>query len=112
MHLSLRWLNDLLAPGDLTPALAEDTLMNLGFPVESWEGDRFDLEVTSNRGDMLCHLGAAREVSAKTGRTLKAPVADLREDAGAGPAGDHLTLINSTPEVCPLFTARVIRGVK
>ncbi|HYE60977.1 MAG TPA: phenylalanine--tRNA ligase subunit beta [Phycisphaerales bacterium] len=112
MHLSLRWLNDLLAPGDLSAAQAEDILMNLGFPIETWEGDTFDLEVTSNRGDMLCHLGAAREVAAKTGRTLKMPAPELREDAGAGAAGEHLTLINATPEVCPLFTARVIRGVK
>src|ERR1041384_5775186 len=70
MLLSLRWLNDSLDPGNLTKEEAEDVLMNLGFPIETWEGDRFDLEVTSNRGDLLCHVGAAREVAAKTGRRL------------------------------------------
>jgi len=112
MHLSLRWLNDLLSPGDLTPQSAEDLLMNVGFPIETWEGDKFDLEVTSNRGDMLCHLGAAREVAAKTGRALKMPPAELREDPSAGAASDAVKVINSTPEVCPLFCARVIRAVK
>jgi phenylalanyl-tRNA synthetase beta chain len=108
MHLSLRWVNDYLSPGDVSAAEAEDVLMNLGFPVESWEGDRFDLEVTSNRGDVLCHIGAAREIAAKTGRALKLPEVALAEDAE--PA--ELTLINEVPDVCPLFTARVIKGVK
>jgi phenylalanyl-tRNA synthetase beta chain len=112
MHLSLRWVNDYLSPGDVSAPEAEDVLMNLGFPVESWEGDRFDLEVTSNRGDMLCHIGAALEIAAKTGRALKLPRAEVAEDAGAGAASAALTLINEVPEVCPLFTARVIKGVK
>jgi phenylalanyl-tRNA synthetase beta chain len=112
MHLSLRWVNDYLSPGDVSATEAEDVLMNLGFPVESWEGDKFDLEVTSNRGDMLCHIGAALEIAAKTGRAMKVPRAAVPEDAAAGPAADALTLINDTPDACPLFTARVIKGVK
>jgi phenylalanyl-tRNA synthetase beta chain len=115
MLLSLRWLNDYLDPGNLTKEEAEDVLMNLGFPIETWEGDRFDLEVTSNRGDLLCHLGAAREVAAKTGRKLKLSGAIPGSKAGtssAPSASSVLKLSNRTPEVCPLFTARVIKGVK
>ena len=111
MNLSLAWLNDYLDPGDLSKGEAEDVLMNLGFPIEAWEGDRFDLEVTSNRGDLLCHLGAAREVSAKTGRKLKLPKGNPGAGQGDSAAG-HLKLVNLTPDVCPLFTARVIQGVK
>src|SRR5262245_59393967 len=111
MLLSLRWLNDYLDPGNLTKQEAEDVLMNLGFPIETWEGDRFDLEVTSNRGDLLCHLGAAREVAAKTGRKLK--ISDLRFPiSDSSPPTTGLRLVNSVPEACPLFTARVIKGVK
>lgn len=112
MLLSLRWINSFFSPGDLTPGVAEDVLTHLGFPVESWEGDRFDLEVTSNRGDMLCHLGAARELAAKTGRRLILPPGEVMEDPGAGVAATHLGLENNAPAACPLFLARVVRGVK
>src|SRR5262249_42093733 len=125
MLLSLRWLNDYLDPGNLTKEEAEDVLMNLGSPIEAWEGDRFDLEVTSNRGDLLCHLGAAREVAAKTGRKLKLPDARATDRAaqprpgqsgapvsGTVGATNHLKLVNSVPDACPLFTARVIKNVK
>jgi phenylalanyl-tRNA synthetase beta chain len=115
MNLSLRWLNDYLDPGNLTKEEAEDVLTNLGSPIETWDGDKFDLEVTSNRGDLLCHLGAAREVAAKTGRKLKhnGPVPpDLRTKDAGQPASNFLKLTNSVPDSCPLFTARVIKGVK
>jgi phenylalanyl-tRNA synthetase beta chain len=115
MLLSLRWLNDYLDPGNLTKEEAEDILTNLGSPIETWDGDKFDLEVTSNRGDLLCHFGAAREVAAKTGRKLKpqGPVpSDLRPKDSGQLASNFLKLTNSVPDSCPLFTARIIRNVK
>lgn len=114
MQCSLKWLNRYLEPGDIGPDEAEDVLMGLGFPIESRTdlgGDwLLDVEITSNRGDCLSHLGLAREVAAKTGRRLRSPLLGLSEHTARPPAG--FTLENKAPESCPRFTARVIRGVK
>lgn len=116
MNCSIRWLNRYLSPGTVTAAQAEAVLTAAGFPIEEetslGSGDTvLDVEVTSNRGDCLCHLGLAREVAAGTDQTLVKPT--WAEPAStAGPVGEVLTLRNQTPEVCPLFTARVVRGVK
>lgn len=116
MHCSIRWLNRYLSPGDVTASEAERVLTDAGFPIEEEvrldSGDvMLDVEVTSNRGDCLCQLGLAREVAGATGRTLVKP--SWAEPARAGGAASAaLSLTNSTPEVCPLFTAQVLTGVK
>lgn len=129
MNISLRWLNQYLDPGDVTAELAEDILTHTGFPVEGIvtrdTGDLcLDVEVTSNRGDMLSHVGCAREIAAKTGRTLNIQhptdaVVRAAEDA-PGEVSEILKLENrvsniigpdSTP-ACAAFTARVIRNVE
>lgn len=120
MHASVRWINQYLSPGDLTADEAADVLMHVGFPIETRtdiidaEGNpdtTLDVEVTSNRGDCLSQIGLAREVAAKTGRAFIPPPASPLMESG-GPVTDALALENRTPDVCPLFTARVIRGVK
>lgn len=119
MLASVRWLNRLLAPGDVSPDEAERVLTFAGFPVEGREplpgGDtRLDVELTSNRGDCLCHIGLAREIAAATGRQLLAPT--LPENFGAARGAPSVrtgaALENRTPDACPRFTARVIRGVR
>lgn len=123
MLISVHWLNTLLKPGaagPLTADEAERTLTFAGFPIESRTplpgGDeRLDVEVTSNRGDVLSHVGVAREVAAATGRELIVPRAPW--DASRGPGtgervGGAAALENLAARGCPRFTARVIRGVK
>lgn len=70
-----------------------------------------DLEITPNRPDLLSHLGLARELAALTGLPLKGDAhhttADLKTRAATA---DEIRL--DAPEACPLYTARVIRGVK
>ncbi|MEL6330482.1 MAG: phenylalanine--tRNA ligase subunit beta [Planctomycetota bacterium] len=121
MDISLAWLNRYLAPAGVTADEADDLLTRAGFPIEGREdlasGDvMLDVEVTSNRGDCLSHLGCAREVAALSGvnagepRRLALPAFDA-----PSPSGDVtglLTLENRTPEACPLFTARVVTGAK
>ena len=118
MNISLRWLNTLLEPGNLTAAEADHVLTEAGFPIEETtilaDGDTLlDVEVTSNRVDCLGHAGCAREVAASrqasTPRTLKLPEPALTFGA---PIGDALTLDNRAHDGCPLFTARLIRNVK
>src|SRR5690606_37925432 len=78
MLTSVKWLNRYLDPAGVTADEAEHVLTHVGFPIESREeapgGDvRLDVELTSNRGDCLCHVGLAREMAAATGRQLAAP---------------------------------------
>ena len=119
MDISLHWLNKYLAPDALTADEADDLLTRAGFPIEERTdlpgGDvRLDVEVTSNRGDCLSHLGCAREVaasrSASTPRELMPPV--ITDPPTSGRVANHLTLTNDERGVCPLFTARVIKGAK
>ena len=114
MDISLNWLNRYLEPGDVDADEADRVLTAAGFPIEARQdlpGDvRLDVEITSNRGDCLSHLGLAREIAAVTGRTLRPPAFD--DPPAHEPVGRFLTLRNTTPEVCPLFTARLIRGIR
>jgi phenylalanyl-tRNA synthetase beta chain len=143
MKISVRWVNEYLAPGNLTPDEAQHVLTFAGFPIEAVDAVSgplgadvcLDVEVTSNRGDVLSHLGVAREVSAATGRQLKLPAAGRAFDWGdggvapapisTGTGGSNdvgaLALVDNQFDAhagtvlecpCPLFTARVIEGVK
>lgn len=118
MKASVKWLNRYLSPGDLAPAAAEEILTGTSFPIDSREdlggGDaRLEVEVTSNRGDCLSHLGLAREIAARTGRRLVRPsVPAATGSSTAGKVQDALRLENQVPALCPRFTAQVIRNVK
>ena len=70
----------------------------------------FDIEVTPNRPDWLSLIGIAREISALTGNPLKFPEATVQE---SGEPVEQLTSVTvEAPDLCPRYTARVIRGVK
>ncbi len=127
MLIAHQWLNDYLQPGGLTPDQIEHALTFAGLPIESRrpvEGDPtdtlLDVEVTSNRGDCLCHVGIAREVAAAVpGQALRVPeaLAVTRSGVWSGRAGAVNTtgwgvLRNQVPEDCPRFTLRRIRGVR
>lgn len=121
MHITADWLNSYLEPGNLSPAEIEAALIDAGFEIESQEklpdGDtRFDVAITSNRGDALCLVGLAREAAAKTGRKLKSPGTGGKEKPEPAPASEGVSsaikLENRVPQACPMFTVRVIKGVK
>lgn len=69
-----------------------------------------DLEVTSNRGDCLGHLGVAREAAVLLEKPLKVP--EPLPAAGGTEAAEALQVENRFVEGCPEYTARIIRGVK
>ena len=129
MKISVRWLNEYLEPGNVTSDEAQHVLTHVGFPIETAEavagGDVcLDVEVTSNRGDVLSHIGVAREIAAATGRRLKLPASNKVFDwsgetpttgSSGGVGGDIggvVAVENRVHAACPMFTARVIRGVK
>lgn len=112
MLVSLRWLAryvDLPAdPDELANRLSLSGLNHE--ETVTLDGDTiFDLEVTSNRGDCLGHVGVAREISVLYGSPLKRP--DPHPSTGPTPVDSLLTVENRFPEACPRYTARVIQGV-
>ncbi|MDP1663319.1 MAG: phenylalanine--tRNA ligase subunit beta [Phycisphaerales bacterium] len=119
MKASLAWINQYLTPGDLDAAAAEERLTFAGLPIDSTQtllgGDvRMEVEVTSNRGDCLCHVGLAREIAAASagGRAFAAPTPPPLP-VGIVKQLDGFTLVNGVSEGgCPRFTLRMIKGVK
>ncbi|HEY3373719.1 MAG TPA: phenylalanine--tRNA ligase subunit beta [Candidatus Aquicultor sp.] len=69
-----------------------------------------ELEITPNRPDCLSMIGIAREVSAITDSTLDKPVAEVVE--GPEKAADVTSVEILAPDLCPRYTARIIRGIK
>lgn len=116
MNISVAWINQYLPPEHaVTADEAEETLMSLGFPIETRSSvgtdTVLDVEVTSNRGDVLSHVGVAREIAARAGVRVVLPVPGVDGEA-ASDISEMLSLENRVLGACPLFTARVIRGVK
>ncbi len=77
------------------------------------DGDTvFDLEITPNRVDVLCHLGVARELSARFGIPVKYPEVT---SATENPANGEPLLSGvevRAEEACPHYTAISIKGVQ
>jgi phenylalanyl-tRNA synthetase beta chain len=71
----------------------------------------FDLEITPNRPDLNSVVGIAREISAVTGNPLKLP--QLAEhSSGSEKAADLVSVKIEDPDLCPRYTARIVKGVK
>ena len=69
-----------------------------------------DLEITPNRPDLLSHIGIAREIAAVTGNSLRLPQISFAEDSES--AEKLASVAVEAADLCPRYTARVIRGVK
>ena len=70
----------------------------------------FEIDVPSNRGDCLSHIGVAREIAALTGRSLHLPQFKLAPGGASVNSAIKVTVENA--EDCPRFTAHLIRGIK
>src|SRR3954462_6512265 len=113
MKISLEWLRDSL-PHPPDAQTAADALTHGGLPVEAierhGEDTVIDVEVTSNRGDCLSHIGVGRELSALLNRQFVEPQHIAKESTT--PASSVTSVAIEAPQLCPHYTARVIRGVK
>lgn len=113
MLVSWNWLKDYVAR-DMPPEEVTHRLAMAGLNHESTKatGDdlTIDLEVTSNRPDCLGHIGVAREIAVLWGRALTVP--DPQPTTSAGSVHELVKVRIDCPELCPRYTARVIRGVK
>lgn len=94
---------DMASRWALTGLNHESTRIVDGTPV-------IDLEITSNRGDCLGHIGIAREASVLLAQELKIPKATPRESKST--VDGQLTIENRFPEGCPRYIGRIVRGIK
>ena len=113
MIISTNWLADYVqVPGKVDDLV--DRLLMSGLNHESTTqvgGDTaVEIEVTSNRPDCLGHIGVAREAAVLYGRPLHVP--DPRPLEGAGDVSQSIAVEIRSPEICPCYTARVVRGVR
>jgi phenylalanyl-tRNA synthetase beta chain len=69
-----------------------------------------DIDVTSNRGDALSHLGIAREVQWIVGRQLELPAFRLEESGE--PAASRSAVEIEDVEGCPRYFGRLFDGVR
>jgi phenylalanyl-tRNA synthetase beta chain len=73
----------------------------------------YDLEITPNRPDWNSVIGIARELSALTGNPLRIPEVNIPASRLGGEATEKFVRVRiEQPELCPRYTARLIRGVK
>ncbi len=102
--------------GDGLLILREDAIVGqsfaeyLGLPV----GDVvYDLEITPNRPDWNSVIGIARELSALTGSPLRLPEVNIPASQLGGEASEKFVRVRiEQPDLCPRYTARLLRGVK
>jgi phenylalanyl-tRNA synthetase beta chain len=107
LQLVERFIETNLSPQELAAKLTSVGLAVEGIH-EAGDDFVFDVDVTSNRGDCLSHLGVAREVAVITNSQLR--ITNYEEQQSAS---ENQTLISiQDADLCHRFTARVIRNVK
>ena len=130
MKLSPNWIRDFVDLAVDDRQLAED-LTRVGIAVEGISGSGadtvFEMEIGTNRPDAMNHYGVARETAAvydlpltvleaKLPSGAKAPsssedsTAALKRCSTQSPADFSIQV--EEPQLCPRFSARVIRGTK
>ena len=112
MLISHNWQRELTGTR-LDPQQVRERLTNVGLAVDAVaerDGDHvLDVEVPSNRGDCLSHLGIARELAV----IEKSQISNLKSQIGRteGKIGALASVEINDPDLCPRYAARVIRGV-
>ncbi|HEX3143546.1 MAG TPA: phenylalanine--tRNA ligase subunit beta [Pyrinomonadaceae bacterium] len=113
MLISYNWLKELTAT-KLSPDEVRDRLTNVGLAVDAVEsrGDDsvLDVEVPSNRGDCLSHIGIARELAVSDNAKLEVPTSEVTNTNGR--TSEFTAVEIRDPDLCPRYAARVVRGVK
>lgn len=117
MKISYNWLKEFvdidLSPRDLATKLTMAGLAVDAVEEHSSENNAdfvLDIDLTSNRPDCLSHLGVAREAAAISDRPMSLPGGKLIEAESKSSDVTSVEILN--PELCPRYTARIIKGVK
>src|ERR1041384_1685349 len=106
MFISYKWLRELTGT-KLPPEEIRDRLTNVGLAVDAVEarGDDFvlDVEVPSNRGDCLSHVGIARELAVIEKSQVEYPKSKVPKTAGK--TSDFASVEIRDPDLCPRYAA-------
>ncbi len=101
------------------PSASELGLNQQRFPIVIPEGQTLDgiradavieFETLSNRGDLLSHIGIAREISIMTGSSLKTPI--VFEDCGETADETARPIELAAPDLCPRYIGMSFSEVK
>jgi len=113
MKVLYHWLKEFVAL-PLEPQELASRLSMAGVAIDSVTdspaGPVLDAEITTNRPDLLGHLGVAREAAAILRAAFKMPEPQPKESADRADAAVRVEI--TCPDLCGRFTARVIRGVR
>jgi phenylalanyl-tRNA synthetase beta chain len=114
MKLSPHWIREFVELAVEDRRLAED-LTGVGIAVEGISGTGadtvFEMEIGTNRPDAMNHYGVAREAAAIYDLPLKAlSGVEKSRASGSGDSGARFPITVEEPQLCPRFSARVIRG--
>ena len=86
---------------------------DLGMPIEKalgFDDVIFEFELTPNRPDCASILGMCREAAAALGQTFREPA--IKPVSGTGDAAQYASVTVENFELCPRYTARVIRDIR
>jgi phenylalanyl-tRNA synthetase beta chain len=113
MLISYNWQRELTGT-KLDPQEVRERLTHVGLAVDAVEardGDYvLDVEVPSNRGDCLSHLGIARELAVIEKSKVQSPKSEVENPKGK--TSELASVEIRDPDLCPRYAARVIRAVK
>ena len=110
---------ELNIPQELYPSIGEAGLLvfheeyPVGMdikPIVGLDDAIIDFEILANRPDCMSALGIARETAAALNTTFSAPVTTVKESGGD--IHSEVKVRVDDPDLCPRYTARVIKNVR
>src|SRR2546427_227471 len=113
MLISYNWLRE-LTDTKLSPQEVRERLTNVGLAVDAVEERDadyvLDVEVPSNRGDCLSHVGIARELAVIENAGVQSPKSQIEN--ASGKTSDFASVEIRDPDLCPRYAARIVRGCR
>jgi len=113
MRIPVDWLNEYV-PNNLSVRELAYTLTDVGLEVEAIEDAAgtavLDITVTPNRGDCLSVVGTARELAMALRVESRERDPEIAESGP--PASGLATVVLDDPNLCPRYSARIVRNVK
>src|SRR5258708_40096558 len=113
MLISYNWQRELTGT-KLDPQEVRERLTNVGLAVDAVEerdGDYvLDVEVPSNRGDCLSHVGIARELAVIEKSKVETPDSKIKRVYGK--AGDLASVEIANADSFPRYAVRIVRNWK
>ncbi len=90
--------------------LADDAVVGSSVDaIFGWKDTCIEIEVTPNRPDWLSHIGVARELGARYGKSLRMP--SLGAEIEMVPEDEGYRAVCEDADGCPRYTGRLLRGI-